>query len=164
MHRHYLGQVIQYWDLTAEKSPYIKYGEFHNFRLVGHLGLRFQNEAMYINGLQETLFMHRHYLGQVNQYWDLAAERSQYVKYGESCYFPLVGYLGLRFQNEAMYINYTLQTLFMNELAYPAQVIHSWDMAVERSSYVKYVESRNFLLVSHLGPRFQNEAMYINWP
>ena len=49
--------------------------------------------------------MHRNYLGQVIQYLDLAAERSQYVKYGESYYFPLVGYLGLGFQNEAMHIN-----------------------------------------------------------
>ena len=60
MHRHYLGQVIQYWDLTAERYLYIKYGEFHNFLLVGHLGLRFQNEAMYINGPLQKLFMSMH--------------------------------------------------------------------------------------------------------
>ena len=49
MHRHYLDQVIQYLDLTVERSPYVKYGESPKFPLVGHLGPRFQNEAMYIN-------------------------------------------------------------------------------------------------------------------
>ena len=32
-----------------------------NFPQVGHLGLRFQNEAMYINGPLQTLFMSRHF-------------------------------------------------------------------------------------------------------
>ena len=50
MHRHYLGQVIQDLDLPAERSPYVKYGESPNFPQIGHLGLRFQNEAMSING------------------------------------------------------------------------------------------------------------------
>ena len=68
MHRHYLGQVIEYKDLAAERSPYVKYGESPKFPLVGHFGPRFQNVAMYINGPQETLFMHRHFLGQVIQY------------------------------------------------------------------------------------------------
>ena len=35
----------------CEKAPYVNYWEFRNFPLVGHLGLRFQNEAMYIKGL-----------------------------------------------------------------------------------------------------------------
>ena len=50
MPRHYLGQVIQYLDLTVERSPYVKYRESHNFLLVLHHGPRFQNEAKYING------------------------------------------------------------------------------------------------------------------
>ena len=44
------------------------HGESRNFPQVGHLGPIFQNEAMYINEPQETLFMHRHNLGQVIQY------------------------------------------------------------------------------------------------
>ena len=112
MHRHYLGQVIQYWALAAERSPYVKYWESCYFPLVGHLGPRIQNEAMYISRLLETLFMHRHYLGQVIQYWDLTAERSPYAKYEESRNFPQVGHLGLEFQNVVMYIKGPLQTLF----------------------------------------------------
>ena len=68
MHRHYLDKVIQYLDLTVERSPYVKYWECPKFLKVGHLGPRFQNEIMFINWPLETLFMHSHYLGQVIQY------------------------------------------------------------------------------------------------
>ena len=46
--------------MTAEMSPYVKYGESPKFPLVGHLGPIFQNEAMYINRPLQTLFMSRH--------------------------------------------------------------------------------------------------------
>ena len=41
---------VHWLDLGVEMSPYIKYEEFPKFPPVGHLGPRFQNEAMYING------------------------------------------------------------------------------------------------------------------
>ena len=37
-------------------------------------------------------------------------------------------------------------------------------LLVLTSSYVKYGESPKFPQVGHLGPRFQNEVMYINGP
>ena len=54
------GQVIQYWDLTAEWFPYVKYREIPNFPPVGHLGPEFQNEDMCINGAYKGMFMHGH--------------------------------------------------------------------------------------------------------
>ena len=60
MHRHYLGQVIQYLDLTAERSPYVKYGKSHYFPLVGHLGLIFQNvHQLAIRDILHTLALLR---------------------------------------------------------------------------------------------------------
>ena len=67
-----------------ERSPYVKYKASPKFPLVGHLGPIFKNEAMYINRPQDTFIMQRDYLGQFTEYRDLTAERSPYVKYGES--------------------------------------------------------------------------------
>ena len=124
--------VIQYWDLTAGRSPNVKYGESRNFRLVVHHS------------------------------WEHAVETFSYVKYGDSPRCYLVGHLWPRFQDEAMYINGPLQTLFVS------MHVHLKSFTPEnllwKVFHVWYGDSPKCQLVSHLCPRFQDEAMYINEP
>ena len=76
--------------------------------------MRFQNKAMYFNGPCEILFMYRHvhFRSFTHEIW--LQKDFHNVKYGESCNFSQVGNLGLRFQNEAMYINGPYEILFMH--------------------------------------------------
>ena len=97
---------------VPERSQHVKYEESCNFPLVGHLGPRFQNEAMYINGPLQTMFMHRHvHLRSFNaDIWIWKGLHT--LSMGNSI---ISGWSAiLHWDFEAMYINGPLQTLFMS--------------------------------------------------